>query len=82
MKARTFSRAPFVQLVDLLGERVDAAMDVGVVLLVGVDDRLDHLPRPLAGGRVVEIHQRHAVVDRAGENRKIRPKRLGVGGSR
>ena len=78
MKARTFSRAASYKLVDLFGERVDAAMDVGVMVLVGVDNRVDHLPRPLAGGGVVEIHQRHAVVDRAGENGKIGPKPRGV----
>ena len=71
MKALTFSRGVFVQLVDLFRKRVDAAMHVGVVLLVGVHNRLDHLARPLAGGRIVEIHQRHAIMDRAGQDRKI-----------
>ncbi len=57
-------------------------MDVRVVLLVGPHDRLDHLPRPLAGGRVVEVDQRHAIVDGAGENGKIGPQLLGVEGLR
>ena len=53
-----------VQIGALVAQPVDAAMHVGVVLLVGVDDRLNHLPRPLRGGGVVEIHQRHAGHDR------------------
>ena len=36
-------------------------MDVGVVVLVVVVDRLDHRARPLAGRGVVEIHERLAV---------------------
>ncbi len=36
-------------------------MDVGVVVLVVVDDRIDHRPRLLRGGPVVQVDQRLAV---------------------
>ena len=47
-------RRPFAQ-------EVHAPMDVGVLRGVVPLDRVDHDPRLLAGGRVVEIHQRLAV---------------------
>ena len=48
-------------------------MDVGVVLFVDVDQRLDDLPRPLRRGGVVEIDQRHVVVQPRRQDRKIGP---------
>jgi hypothetical protein len=45
----------------LHGEEMHAAMDVRVVLRVGALLRLDHDPRLLRAGRVVEIHERMAV---------------------
>ena len=61
------------QIGALIAQPVNAAMDVGIVLFVDVDQRLDHLPRPLRGGRVVEIDQRHVVVQPGGQDRKIGP---------
>ena len=59
------------QLVRLLGQLVNAAMHVGIVLFVATDDRLDDLARMLRAGRVVEIDQRHARPDLAAENGEI-----------
>ena len=53
-----------------LGDRVDAPVDVRVVLLVVPDHRLDHLARLLGGGRAVQIHQR-LPIDALPEDRKI-----------
>ena len=50
----------FVGRGGLFGQGVDAAMDVGVVVQVEVGDSLDHLARLLAGGRGIQVHQRHA----------------------
>ena len=44
-----------------LAQGVDAAVDVGIVMGVVALKRLDHRPRLLAGGRVVEIDQGPAV---------------------
>ena len=71
MNARTFSRACVEQFVRLLGQLVDAAMHVGIMLFVATDDRLDDLPRLLRAGRVVEIDQRHARADLAAEDGEI-----------
>ena len=68
------------ELVGILRQLVDAAMDVRVMLLVCIDHRLDDLPRPLRGGGVVEIDQGNVVVDFAGENGKVGPKNLGTQG--
>ena len=62
----------FVQVGALIAQPVDAAMDVGVVLFVDVDQRLNHLPRPLRGGGVVEIDQRHVVVQPQPQDRENR----------
>ena len=61
----------FVLLGAPLAERVDAAVDVGVVVLVDAAQHVDHLPRPLRAGRVVEKHQRPVAVHRLLEDRKI-----------
>ena len=45
----------------LFGERVQAAVDVRVVVLVVVHERVDHLARLLRRRGVVEIHERLAV---------------------
>ena len=67
-----------VQIGALVAQPMNAAMDVGIMLLVDVDQRLDHLPRPLGGGRVVEIDQRHVAVQPRGQDGKIGPQRVGV----
>ena len=59
------------QLVRLLGQLVNAAMHVGIVLFVATDDRLDDLAGMLRAGRVVEIDQRHARADLAAEDGEI-----------
>ena len=59
------------QFVGLLGQLVDAAMHVGIMLFVATDDRLDDLARVLRAGRVVEIDQRHAGPDLAAEDGEI-----------
>ena len=46
-----------------LAERVNAAVDVGVGALVHAADGVDHLPRPLRAGGVVEKHQRLPIAD-------------------
>ena len=61
----------FVLLGAPLAERVDAAVDVGVVALVDAAQHVDHLPRPLRAGRVVEKHQRPVAVHHLREDRKI-----------
>ena len=58
--AHVLARA-FVGFGRALAERVDAAMHVGVIVLVVARDRLDHGARTLARRRVVQIHQRLAV---------------------
>ena len=55
-----------------LAEIVDAAMDVGVVVLVEVLERVDHRARLLSAGRRVEIDQR-PVVHPGGEDREVAP---------
>ena len=42
----------------LFAEAVDGAMDVRVVVLVVVDELVDHLPRLLRSRRVVEVNER------------------------
>ena len=44
-----------------VGEFVDAAVDVAVIVLVVAADGVDHLPRPLAAGAAVEIDERVAM---------------------
>src|SRR5581483_6379118 len=56
----------------LLGERVDAAVDVRVRLLVEARDRFYDATWLLRRRGVVEIDERPAV-DAAGEDRKLRP---------
>ncbi len=53
-----------------LGEGVDAAMDVGVVALVVIVQRVDDHARLLRRGGIVEIHQWFAV-DFLSEQRKV-----------
>ena len=66
------------QLVRLLGQLVNAAMHVGVMLFVATDDRLDDLAGMLRAGRVVEVDQRHAGADLAAEDGEIRAAGQGV----
>ena len=55
----------------LLGEGVDAAVDVGVVLAPVAVERLDHRERLLGGRAVVEIGERFPV-DLSREDRELR----------
>ncbi len=61
----------------LLADRVDPAVDVGVVLAVEVGDRIDHDARLLARRRGVEVDQRMAV-DHLLEDREVAPESDGV----
>ena len=61
----------------LLADRVDAAMDVGVVLAVVVRDGIDDDLRLLARRRRVEVDQRVAV-DLLGEDREVGSERVRV----
>src|SRR6476620_2298608 len=61
----------FIQIGRLIAEPMDAAMDVGVAAGVDIDQSVDHLPRPLSGGRVVEINERLAVRPNVGQDGKI-----------
>ena len=53
----------FVLLGAAFAERVDAAVDVGVVALVHAAEDVDHLPRALGAGGVVEKDERVIAVD-------------------
>ena len=55
----------------MVAEPVDAAVDVGVVFGVDIDQRVDHLLRALRGGGVVEIDERLTVGPTEGEDGKI-----------
>ena len=48
---------PFVEGRGLLGQAVDTAVDVGVVLLVVLVEGVQHLPRFLGGRGVVEVDE-------------------------
>ena len=74
--ADTFPRA-LVAVRRGRAQGVDAAMHVGIVVLVERDDRLDHLARLLRRGRIVQIDQRPAM-NLPGQDRKIRPDRRQV----
>ena len=77
MNGLTFSRACFVLLGAAFAERVDAAMDIGVVAFVDPGDHVDHLPGTLRAGGVVEKHQRMSVEHVVIEDRKVVAERLG-----
>ena len=53
-----------------LAQIVDAAVHVGIVVLIDVADGVDHLPRRLRGGRRVEKYQWLAI-DLAAEDREV-----------
>ena len=55
----------------LLGQLVDAAVHVRVMMFVDVDQRLNHLPRPLRGGRVVEVDERLVSMNDRRENGEV-----------
>ena len=57
----TVSRARVVLFGGVLGEKMHAAMNIGVVALVVAGDRVDHRLRLLRGRGVVQIDQRLAV---------------------
>ena len=61
----------FVQLGAPIAERVDAAMDVGVVAFVDASEDFDHLPRALRAGGVVEKDERVIAVDVLLQDRKV-----------
>jgi hypothetical protein len=67
----------FVARGRLLGEGVQAAVDVGVIALVVLDERIDDGQRLLAGGGVVQVDQRFAV-DGALQYGKVLPYRFDV----
>ena len=60
----------FIGVGGALAQRVDAAVDVGVVVLVVVVDGLDHRARALARSGAVQVHERLAV-DLLIEDRKV-----------
>ena len=64
-------------MAELFGDRVHAAVDVGVVVLVDVVHRVHDLARRLRRGRRVEVGERVAV-DLAREDRKVGAQREGV----
>ena len=68
----------FVVGAALRRQAVAAAVHVAVVVLVGLDHRLDHLPRPLRRGGVVEIDERAAVAERRCKDRKVAADRLDI----
>ena len=71
MKRATFTRASSNAFGRAFGDLVDAAVDVRVVLLVVVDQRVDHGLRLLRGRGRVEIDEAFAARRRLRENRKI-----------
>ena len=62
----------FVLLGAAFAERVDAAVDVGVIALVHAAEHVDHLPRPLRAGGVVEEDERVIAVDGLLQDRESR----------
>ena len=72
--------AAFIGLGRGIGEVVQAAMHVGVFALVGLRHAIEHLPRLLRRGGVVEIDQRLAV-DLQRQRRKIRAHAVDVVGA-
>ena len=67
----------FVLLGGTFAERVDAAMDVGVIALVHAAENFDHLPRALRAGGVVEEDERVIAVDVLREDREVVAQRGG-----
>ena len=76
-EASDLAARPLVRVGRLLGQRMDPAVDVGVVALVIVHQRLDHAARLLRRRRVVQIHKRFAMHDPR-QNREIPPDSLHV----
>ena len=80
-RRRVDQRADFlagrlIEVGRLIAQPVNAAVNVGVVLFVGFDDRLNDLPRVLGRGGIVEVRQRHALavgrgMERGVENGKV-----------
>ena len=68
----------FVQLSRLFGQRVHAAVHVRVVMLVEVDEAVDHAPRLLRRGRVVQPDERLVAVHAALEDREVLANDLGI----
>ena len=54
-----------------LAQRVDSAVDVGVGPLVDAAEGVDHLPRPLRAGGVVEKREPLMIADFLAENREV-----------
>ena len=82
-RGRVDQRADFfprllVKIGRLVGEPMDAAVDVGVMLFVGFDNRLDDLARPLGRGGVVEVDQRDPAVEHLGKDREVAADRLRI----
>ncbi len=61
----------FVQIGRLIAQPMNAPMHVGVSAGVHVHHRIDHLPRSLRRGGIIQIDQRLAVGPHRTENRKI-----------
>jgi len=76
-EARHFAARFLIAKSSLLAQRVDGAVDVGVVFLVEAANGLDHGPRLLRRSCAVQIHQRPAV-DRLAKDREIPANRLNV----
>ncbi len=60
-KAGNLAAHVFVDISRFLRQRMHAAMHVCIVLLVELDERLDHLNRLLRGRGVIQVHERVAV---------------------
>ena len=72
-----FFAGRFVLIGAPFAKRVDAAVDVRVIVLVHAAKNVDHLLRSLRAGSVIEKHQRMIAVDGLLENGEIRAKRGG-----
>ncbi len=71
MKAAIRRRADLVGLGGLFRQPVDAAMDVGVLVLVEGGHRLEHRPRLLGRGGRIEVDQRDAGTRLALQDREL-----------
>src|SRR5690606_33593498 len=60
-----------------IGQEVEAAVNIGIFIGIGVRHRVDHGLRLLGGGAVVEVDERLAV-DRAGQDREVTADRLDI----
>ena len=68
----------FIQISTLITQPVHSAVHIGIVVLVNVNQRLNHLPWTLCGGRIIQIDERRIPTNLSRQDWKIRSIALGV----